>query len=90
MNRTKKPIEAVLLGLAILIASGRLLPRSLQHQRLNTSDGFVIASIVDAIGLFITDVLTYKWGGMSDDESSPAGSDSEDTVKQLVALKKVR
>jgi hypothetical protein len=47
------------------------------------SDSFLIASILNAIGLFATDVLTYKWGGMADDDAP------EPSTAQLVALKKV-
>lgn len=75
----------MLLSLAILIASGRLVPRALMRQRLTASDGFLLASIVNAIGLFATDALTYKWGGMSD-ESADAPAPPEG---QVIALKKV-
>jgi hypothetical protein len=46
------------------------------------SDSFLIASILDCLGLFITDALTYRWGGMSED-------DVEIPTDQLKALKKV-
>jgi hypothetical protein len=46
------------------------------------SDSFLIASILDCLGLFITDALTYRWGGMSED-------DIEIPIDQLQALKKV-
>jgi hypothetical protein len=32
------------------------------------SDIFLILSILNAIALFVTDVMTYKLGGMSEDE----------------------
>jgi hypothetical protein len=44
------------------------------------SDSFLIASILDAIGLFITDTLTYKL----------AEDDVEMSNDQLMTLKKVR
>jgi hypothetical protein len=47
------------------------------------SDCFLIASILDAIGLFVTDVMTYKWGGMAGDNAP------EPPTEQLIALKKV-
>lgn len=72
------------MALAIFIASGRLIPRLVTLQRLNVSDWFLVASILDAIGLFTTDYLTYKFGGMG-------GVDSPDsTIEQDIALKKVR
>lgn len=74
------------MAIATLIACGRLVPRLLQQQRLNVSDWFLVASILDALGLFITDTLTYKWGGMSDEDPG----ESEEAMKQLIALKKVR
>jgi hypothetical protein len=67
----------------MLIASGRLIPRFLQRQYPTVSDSFLIASILDAIGLFITDTLTYKLGGMAED-------DVEMSTDQLMMLKKVR
>ncbi|KAJ4400017.1 hypothetical protein N0V91_008992 [Didymella pomorum] len=80
------PIEAVLLALAILLASGRLVPRFLQRQSPTTSDSFLIASILNALALFITDILTYSWGGMAgDDADAPEPSDA-----QRIALKKVQ
>lgn len=67
----------------MLVASGRLVPRLLQRQRLTLSDCLLVASILDAIGLFITDVMTYELGGMSEEEL-------ETTDAQQIALKKVR
>lgn len=67
----------------MLVASGRLVPRLLQRQRLTLSDCLLVASILDAIGLFITDVMTYELGGMSEEEL-------EITDAQQIALKKVR
>jgi hypothetical protein len=69
----------------MFIASGRLVPRLLQRQALTVSDSFLVASILNAIGLFTTDTLTYKWGGMAEDEGG-----SEQSAAELVALKKVR
>jgi hypothetical protein len=73
----------VLLSLAIFIASGRLIPRLLQRQRPTYSDSFLIASLVNPVALFITDVMTYKWGGMADDDAP------EPPIERLIALKKV-
>jgi hypothetical protein len=71
-----------MLALAIFIASGRLIPRLLSRQSPTVSDSFLIASILDGLGLFITDTMTYQWGGMAED-------DVEIPVDQLKALKKV-
>ncbi|KAH9874301.1 hypothetical protein IAQ61_004932 [Plenodomus lingam] len=79
------PIEATVLVLAMLVASGRLVPRFLQRQLPTVSDDFLIASILNAVALFITDLMTYRWGGMSDDW------DMEDTsIAREIALKKVQ
>ncbi|KAL5119920.1 hypothetical protein ACEQ8H_002282 [Pleosporales sp. CAS-2024a] len=78
------PIEAVLLSLAILVASGRLVPRLVQRLQLTVSDGFLVASIINAMGLFATDTMTYKWGGMADDDAPEPSTDG------LIALKKVQ
>ncbi|KAL5378365.1 hypothetical protein DPSP01_009122 [Paraphaeosphaeria sporulosa] len=75
------PIEATLMALAIMLASGRLVPRVLQHIHPTTSDSFLIASILNMLALFITDTMTYKLGGMSD-----AGPSEADLIK----LKKVQ
>jgi hypothetical protein len=72
------------MALAMLIASGRLVPRLLQRQSLTVSDNFLIISIFNTVGLFITDTLTYKWGGMAEDEGA-----SEQSVADIIALKKV-
>lgn len=73
------------MALALLLASGRLIPRFLLRQYPTVSDSFLIASILNAIGLFITDVLTYEWGGMGgDDPDAPGPSDA-----RVIALKKV-
>ncbi|KAB2107707.1 hypothetical protein AG0111_0g4331 [Alternaria gaisen] len=77
------PIEGTLLALAMLVASGRLVPRFLQRQCPTVSDSLLIASILDAIGLFVTDYLTYIWGGMSDDVPEPS-------TARVIALKKVQ
>lgn len=81
-NAPEKPIEGTLLALAMLVASGRLVPRFLQRQYPTVSDSLLIASILDAIGLFVTDYLTYIWGGMSDDVPEPS-------TARVIALKKV-
>jgi hypothetical protein len=72
-----------LLSLAMLIASGRLVPRLLQRLNPTVSDSFLLASIINAIGLFITDAMTYKWGGMASDDAPEPPED------RLIALKKV-
>ncbi|EMD63946.1 hypothetical protein COCSADRAFT_182109 [Bipolaris sorokiniana ND90Pr] len=77
------PIEAMLLGLSTFVASGRLVPRFVQRQHLTLSDCFLVASILDAIGLFVTDVLTYEWGGMAEDEVEMSDA-------RAIALKKVQ
>lgn len=80
-----QPIEAVLLVLALLLASARLVTRLLQKQYPTVSDSFLIASVLNAIALFITDVMTYKWGGMSEyDPDAP-----EPPIERTIALKKV-
>ncbi|KAI4653464.1 hypothetical protein J4E93_001230 [Alternaria ventricosa] len=76
------PIEATLMALAIFLASGRLVPRLLQRQYPTVSDSLLIASILDAVGLFVTDYLTYIWGGMTDD--------AEASTARVIALKKVQ
>ncbi|KAI4713146.1 hypothetical protein J4E89_002125 [Alternaria sp. Ai002NY15] len=76
------PIEATLMALAIFLASGRLVPRLLQRQYPTVSDSLLIASILDAIGLFVTDYLTYIWGGMTDN--------AEASTARVIALKKVQ
>ena len=74
-----------MLALAILLASGRLVPRCLQRQSPTASDIFLIASLLNALALFITDVMTYNRGGMAaDDADAP-----EPTTTQIVELKKV-
>lgn len=72
----------MLLALCMLVASGRLVPRLVLRQHLTLSDCLLIASILDAIGLFVTDTLTYELGGMSEKETAAPDS-------QLIALKKV-
>jgi hypothetical protein len=47
------------------------------------SDSFLIASILNASGLFITDTLTYVWGGMAEE-------DTESSISRIIELKKVR
>jgi hypothetical protein len=81
-----KPIEATLLALAMFVASGRLVPRLWQRLHLTLSDTFLIASVIDATCLFITDALTYKWGGMADNSSDGP----EPSANQMIALKKVQ
>lgn len=68
------------MALAIVLASGRLLPRALQRVHPTASDSFLIASILNMLALFITDTMTYQLGGMSDAEPSEA---------DLITLKKV-
>jgi hypothetical protein len=80
-NVSAKPIEATLMALALLLASGRLVPRLVQRQYPTLSDSLLIASILDIIGLFVTDYLTYIWGGMTDD--------AEASTARVIALKKV-
>ncbi|KAL7776187.1 hypothetical protein CFE70_006600 [Pyrenophora teres f. teres 0-1] len=75
------PIEGILMGLALLLASGRLVPRFAQRQYPTVSDSLLIVSIFDIIGLFITDTMTYKLGGMSNGEK-------EASMSQVIALKK--
>ncbi|KAE8828224.1 hypothetical protein P3342_008712 [Pyrenophora teres f. teres] len=77
------PIEGILMGLALLLASGRLVPRFAQRQYPTVSDSLLIVSIFDIIGLFITDTMTYKLGGMSNGEK-------EASMSQVIALKKVQ
>ena len=74
-----------MLVLAVLIASGRLIPRLLQRQSLTLSDSFLVASLLNAVALFTTDVMTYSWGGMSDDADAP-----EPSPARQIGLKKVR
>lgn len=69
----------------MFIASGRLIPRLIQRQYPTLSDSFLIASILNTIALFATDVMTYKMGGM--DEYDPTAP--EPSVAQAIALKKV-
>ncbi|KAF2441556.1 hypothetical protein P171DRAFT_434216 [Karstenula rhodostoma CBS 690.94] len=69
------------MALAIVIASGRLVPRALQRIYPTPSDSFLIASIFNMLALFITDTMTYQLGGMSDSEPSEA---------DLIKLKKVQ
>lgn len=78
-----QPIEAMLMVLCMLVASGRLVPRLVQGHHLTLSDSLLVVSILDAIGLFATDALTYEYGGMSEEET-------ESSVAQTIALKKVR
>ena len=61
-----KPIEATLLVVSIVTAFGRLIPRFFQRQSFTVSDCFLIASICNAVALFTTDVMTYRWGGMGE------------------------
>ncbi|KAF7443308.1 hypothetical protein A1F94_012602 [Pyrenophora tritici-repentis] len=77
------PIEGILMGLSLLLASGRLVPRFAQRHYPTVSDSLLIVSILDVIGLFITDTMTYKLGGMSEEEM-------EASVSQVIALKKVQ
>ena len=69
----------------MLLASGRLVPRFLQQHDPTVSDSLLIASILNAIELFITDTLTYKWGGMAEEDDSS----SVPSKAHIIALKKV-
>ncbi|KAJ8117177.1 hypothetical protein OPT61_g1556 [Boeremia exigua] len=80
------PIEASLLVLATLLASCRLVPRFLQRHYPTLSDCFLVASILDAFALFITDVMTYSWGGMS----GGSVKTSEPSTTRAISLKKVQ
>lgn len=71
------------MSLAIIIASGRLVPRVLQRITPTTSDCFLIISILDMLGLFITDCMTYQLGGMSE------GDGPEPSDASRIRLKKV-
>ncbi|KAF1969643.1 archaeal flagellin N-terminal-like domain-containing protein [Bimuria novae-zelandiae CBS 107.79] len=75
------PLEATLLALAIVVASGRLVPRLVQRMSPTMSDSFLVASVLNTIALFVTDVMTYDLGGISDDEPSEVN---------LIKLKKVQ
>ncbi|KAF9738543.1 archaeal flagellin n-terminal-like domain-containing protein [Paraphaeosphaeria minitans] len=75
------PTEATLMALAMVLASGRLVPRAVQRIHPTASDSFLIASILNMLALFITDTMTYKLGGMSEAEPSEA---------DLVKLKKIQ
>lgn len=77
-----KPIEATLLALGILLASCRLVPRFLQRQYPTVSDSFLIASVCNGVALFITDVMTYSWGGMGEVDLEPSAA-------RAISLKKV-
>lgn len=59
-----------MLALGIVTALGRLIPRFLHRQSFTVSDCFLIASIGNAVALFITDVMTYRWGGMGESDAS--------------------
>lgn len=48
-------------------------------------DIFLIAAIFNTLALFITDVMTYKLGGMYEDGPEP----SDDTLIQLKKVMKV-
>jgi hypothetical protein len=57
----------------------------LQRQSPTVSDSLLIASILNAFALFITDTLTYSWGGMAEDDADAP----EPSVARRIALKKV-
>lgn len=64
------PVEATLLALAVVLTSLRLLLRLvLQRTRLTVSDWLLVASVLDAVALLVTDTMTYNLGGM--DEYDP-------------------
>lgn len=69
------------MAMAILLASGRLIPRALQRMNPTVSDCFLITSIFNMLALFITDTMTYQMGGMAGEGPSGDG---------LIKLKKVR
>ncbi|KAI0610722.1 hypothetical protein TUN205_05005 [Pyrenophora tritici-repentis] len=75
------PIEGILMGLSLLLASGRLVPRFAQRHYPTVSDSLLIVSILDVIGLFITDTMTYKLGGMSEEEMEASVSQVYDQVQ---------
>lgn len=80
----RKPIEATLLLLAAIVACARLVPRFIHHQYPTASDGALLASLLNATALFITDYMTYLWGGMSEGTDSVEPSEAMQT-----SLKKV-
>ncbi|KAI8266523.1 hypothetical protein K4K58_009607 [Colletotrichum sp. SAR11_239] len=80
------PIEATLLSLAIVFVFARLFLRLVrQRQKLTLSDWILIASLCDAIALFITDAMAYNLGGM--DEYDPKAP--EPPVADQIKLMKV-
>ncbi|OHE95097.1 archaeal flagellin N-terminal-like domain-containing protein [Colletotrichum orchidophilum] len=80
------PIEAVLLGLAIVLVLARLWLRLVrQHQKLTISDWILVVSLLDAIALFTTDTMTHNLGGM--DEYDPNAPEAP--VEEQIRLMKV-
>ncbi|KAM0331403.1 hypothetical protein ACHAQA_003076 [Verticillium albo-atrum] len=75
------PVEAVLLVFTILIVVARLLVRLVrQRQDLTVCDWLLVASMLNATALFITDVLAYKLGTLGPYPES---------VADQISLKKV-
>ncbi|EXF73878.1 archaeal flagellin N-terminal-like domain-containing protein [Colletotrichum fioriniae PJ7] len=82
------PIEAVLLGLAIILVLARLWLRLVrQHQKLTISDWILIVSLLDAIALFTTDTMAYSLGGMDEyDPDAPQAPVDEQVLLMKVAF----
>ncbi|KAK1672189.1 archaeal flagellin N-terminal-like domain-containing protein [Colletotrichum godetiae] len=80
------PIEAVLLGLAVVLVLARLWLRLVrQHQKLTISDWILVVSLLDATALFTTDTMAYNLGGM--DEYDPDAPDAP--IEEQILLMKV-
>ncbi|KAJ0299804.1 hypothetical protein COL516b_008923 [Colletotrichum fioriniae] len=82
------PIEAVLLGLAIILVLARLWLRLVrQHQKLTISDWILIVSLLDATALFTTDTMAYSLGGMDEyDPDAPQAPVDEQVLLMKVAF----
>ncbi|KAK1625094.1 archaeal flagellin N-terminal-like domain-containing protein [Colletotrichum phormii] len=81
-----QPIEAVLLGLAVVLVLARLWLRLVrQHQKLTISDWILIVSLLDATALFTTDTMAYNLGGM--DEYDPEAPEAP--IEEQILLMKV-
>ncbi|KZL72760.1 archaeal flagellin N-terminal-like domain-containing protein [Colletotrichum tofieldiae] len=85
---TKKPIEAVLLGLAFSLVLARLYLRLIrQRQKLTISDWILIISMLDALALFSTDTMAYTLGGMDEyDPNAPEAPGDEQIRLMKVAF----
>lgn len=67
----------MLLALTVIVVVARLLVRLLrQRQSLTTCDWLLVASMLDAIALFTTDVLAYKLGALGPWPTSVADQSS--------------